>query len=100
MTTPHSVKVLGNKTEFITLVRWKAEDILHYAYVAIPAGKLENFNRAMEGTENFSLSDYGHIIYSDTGEPSEEIMAYMAEHFLFDHSNAKSSDELFSESDK
>lgn len=80
-----SEKLLAEKTVCILLVRGEnEEDQPIYAYVAVRADKLEAFMQAQkDGT--FYPEDYGMIIESGVGEPSDDVKAKMRDEYGFNH---------------
>lgn len=58
-----------------------------YAYAAIKGDKLEALRTAME-EETFRLTDFGYVIHSGLGEPSDEVKAWVTQHYGFNHDNA------------
>ncbi len=78
-------QIIAEKTVCILLVRGENPDGGRiYAYVAIRADKLEAFMEAQkQGT--FYPEDYGIIIESGDGEPSDEVKARMTKEYGFNH---------------
>lgn len=78
-------QIIAEKTVCILLVRGETpEKKKIYAYVAIRADKLESFMEAQkQGT--FYPEDFGIVIESGEGEPSEEIKKKMTEEYGFNH---------------
>jgi hypothetical protein len=78
-------QIIAEKTVCILLVRGESPDGKKiYAYVAIRADKLESFMEAQkQGT--FYPEDYGIIIESGEGEPSDEIKHKMTQEYGFNH---------------
>lgn len=78
-------QIIAEKTVCILLVRGENPDGHKiYAYVAIRADKLESFMEAQkDGT--FYPEDYGIIIESGEGEPTDEIKAKMTKEYGFNH---------------
>jgi len=76
---------IAEETVFILQVRGKGLDGTPiYAYVAIPANKLESFMEAQkDGT--FYPEEFGVIIESGEGEPSSEVIRKMEEEYGFDY---------------
>jgi hypothetical protein len=98
-----SEQLLAEKTMCILLLR--GDDTNGgkiYAYVAIRADKLEDF---MEAQKNgvFYPEEYGVIIESGAGEPSDEVKKKMTSEYGFNHDsmvdipNPKKAQELTSE---
>ena len=80
-----SEKIIAEKTVCILLVRGESPDSKKiYAYVAIRADKLEAF---MEAQRNglFYPEDYGMVIESGEGEPSQEVKERMTREYGFNH---------------
>lgn len=80
-----SEQLLAEKTMCILLLRGSdanKEDI--WAYVGVRADKLEEFMKAQE-SESFNPEDYGVIIRSGSGEPSDEDKEYMTKEYGFNH---------------
>jgi hypothetical protein len=78
-------QIIAEKTVCILLVRGENPDTKKiYAYVAIRADKLEAFMEAQkQGT--FFPEDYGIIIESGEGEPSDEVKQKMTKEYGFNH---------------
>jgi hypothetical protein len=78
-------QIIAEKTVCVLLVRGENPDSKKiYAYVAIRADKLEAFMEAQkQGT--FYPEDYGIIIESGEGEPSEEVKQKMTQEYGFNH---------------
>lgn len=78
-------KNVADKTVCILLVRGENPDGgAIYAYVAVRADKLESFMEAQQSGV-FYPEDYGVIIESGDGEPTEEIRKKMEEEYGFNH---------------
>lgn len=80
-----SEQIIAEKTVCILLVRGETPtgDKI-FAYVAIRADRLESFMEAQKkGT--FYPEDFGIVIESGTGEPSDEIRAKMTAEYGFNH---------------
>ena len=76
---------VADKTVCILLVRGENPDGgAIYAYVAVRADKLESFMEAQQSGV-FYPEDYGVIIESGEGEPTEEIRKKMEEEYGFNH---------------
>lgn len=85
MELSRSEKILAEKTMCILLLRGEnAEKEQIYAYVGVRADKLEEFMKAQE-TAIFQPEDYGIVIESGEGEPSDEIKAKMTKEYGFNH---------------
>ena len=80
-----SEQIIAEKTVCILLVRGETpEGSKIFAYVAIRADKLEAFMEAQkQGT--FYPEDYGIIIESGEGDPSDEVRARMTAEYGFNH---------------
>lgn len=78
-------QIIAEKTVCILLVRGENTDGGKiYAYVAIRADKLEAFMEAQkQGT--FYPEDYGMVIESGEGEPSDEVKHKMTTEYGFNH---------------
>jgi hypothetical protein len=80
-----SEQIIAEKTVCILLVRGEnPEGEKIYAYVAVRADKLEEFMQAQK-TGTFYPEDYGIIVESGEGDPSEEIKRKMTEEYGFNH---------------
>lgn len=80
-----SEKIIAEKTVCILLVRGESPDGEPiYAYVAVRADKLEAFMDAQK-SGMFYPEDYGVIVESGVGEPSDEIKKKMEEEYGFNH---------------
>lgn len=80
-----SEQIIAEKTVCILLVRGETPDGKKiYAYVAIRADRLEAFMEAQKkGT--FYPEDFGIVIESGEGEPSDEVRARMTSEYGFNH---------------
>lgn len=78
-------QIIAEKTVCILLVRGETpEGVKIFAYVAIRADKLEAFMEAQkQGT--FYPEDFGIVIESGEGEPSEEVRRKMTDEYGFNH---------------
>ena len=78
-------QIIAEKTVCVLLVRGETpENKKIYAYVAIRADKLESFMEAQkQGT--FYPEDFGIVIESGEGEPSDEVKKRMTEEYGFNH---------------
>lgn len=85
MTEAQSNQDVQEKTVCILLVRGENPDGGGiYAYVAVRADKLEAFMEA-QNSGLFYPEDYGVIIESGEGEPSDEVRKKMEEEYGFNH---------------
>lgn len=80
-----SEQIVAEKTVCVLLVRGESpEGKKIYAYLAIRADKLEAFMEAQkQGT--FYPEDFGIVIDSGEGEPSDEIKEKMTKEYGFNH---------------
>ena len=78
-------QIIAEKTVCVLLVRGENPDGGKiYAYVAIRADRLEEFMEAQkQGT--FYPEDFGIIVESGEGEPSDEIKEKMTKEYGFNH---------------
>jgi len=78
-------QIIAEKTVCVLLVRGESPDGKKiFAYLAIRADKLESFMEAQkQGT--FFPEDYGIIIESGEGEPSDEVKLKMTQEYGFNH---------------
>ena len=78
-------QIIAEKTVCVLLVRGENPDGNKiYAYVAIRADKLESFMEAQkQGT--FYPEDFGIIIESGEGEPTDDIKAKMTKEYGLNH---------------
>lgn len=80
-----SEQIIAEKTVCVLLVRGEnAEKKKIFAYVAIRADKLEEFLEAQR-QGMFYPEQYGIILESGEGEPSDEIKARMTKEYGFNH---------------
>lgn len=80
-----SEQILAEKTMCILLLRGEdADQQKIYAYVAIRADKLEDFMAAQK-SGSFSPEEFGVIIESGMGEPSDEVKQKMTKEYGFNH---------------
>jgi hypothetical protein len=78
-------QIIAEKTVCVLLVRGESpEGGKIYAYLAIRADKLESFMEAQK-TGTFFPEDYGIVIESGEGEPSDEIKHKMTQEYGFNH---------------
>lgn len=80
-----SEQILAEKTVCVLLVRGESPtgDPI-YAYTAVRLDKLESFMKAQQ-SGTFYPEDYGVIIESGEGEPTDEIRAKMEREYGFNH---------------
>jgi len=80
-----SEQIIAEKTVCVLLVRGETPDAKKiFAYVAVRADKLEAFMEAQKkGT--FYPEDFGIVIESGEGEPSDEVKKKMTEEYGFNH---------------
>lgn len=80
-----SEKLLAEKTVCILLVRGESPDGEPiYAYVGVRADKMDAFMEAQKN-DTFFPEDYGVIIESGEGEPSDEVKEKMRTEYGFNH---------------
>jgi len=80
-----SEQIVAEKTVCVLLVRGESPDGAKiFAYVAIRADKLEAFMEAQK-TGTFYPEDYGIVLESGEGEPSDEIKQKMTQEYGFNH---------------
>lgn len=80
-----SEQIIAEKTVCVLLVRGESPDGEKiFAYMAVRADKLESFIAAQK-SGTFYPEDYGIIIESGTGEPSEEVKEKMTREYGFNH---------------
>lgn len=92
-----SEKILAERTVCVLLVRGSDPrgDSPVYAYVAVRADRLKDFVEA-QGKEPFYPDEYGVIIRSGQGEPSDDVRALMERDYGFNHAqmmNVNNADE-------
>ncbi len=78
-------QIIAEKTVCVLLIRGESPDAKRiFAYVAVRADKLEEFMEAQkQGT--FYPEEYGIVIESGEGDPSDEIRKKMTEEYGFNH---------------
>jgi len=78
-------QIIAEKTVCVLLVRGESpEGKKIYAYLAIRADKLESFMEAQkQGT--FFPEDYGIVLETGEGEPSDEVKLKMTQEYGFNH---------------
>lgn len=78
-------QIIAEKTVCVLLVRGESPDGKKiFAYIAIRADKLESFMEAQkQGT--FYPEDYGIILETGEGEPSDDIKMRMTTEYGFNH---------------
>jgi hypothetical protein len=78
-------QIIAEKTVCVLLVRGESPDGKKiFAYIAIRADKLESFMEAQkQGT--FYPEDYGIVLESGEGEPSDEVKHKMTTEYGFNH---------------
>ena len=78
-------QIIAEKTVCVLLVRGESpEGKKIYAYLAIRADKLESFMEAQK-SGTFFPEDYGIVIETGEGEPSDEVKAKMTKEYGFNH---------------
>ena len=75
-------------TALITLINTLGKEA--YAYIAVRADHLKIFQTAINAGKSINLDEYGKIIESGYGQPSEEVKAKMTKEYGFDHENGVS----------
>ncbi len=84
-----SEQIIAEKTVCILLIRGEnPEGTKLYAYVAVRADKLESFMEAQK-SGTFFPEDYGIILESGEGEPSDDVKAKMTKEYGFNHDSMK-----------
>lgn len=82
-----SEQIIAEKTVCVLLVRGENPDGGRiFAYVAVRADKLEEFMEAQR-KGLFYPEDYGMVLASGEGEPSDEIRQKMTKEYGFNHDN-------------
>lgn len=78
-------QIIAEKTVCVLLVRGESpEGKKIFAYIAIRADKLETFMEAQkQGT--FYPEDFGIVLESGEGEPSDEVRSRMTSEYGFNH---------------
>jgi len=80
-----SEQIVAEKTVCVLLVRGESPDGKKiYAYIAVRADKLESFMEAQK-TGTFYPEDFGIILESGEGEPSDEVRLKMTQEYGFNH---------------
>jgi hypothetical protein len=78
-------QIIAEKTVCVLLVRGESPDGQKlFAYMAVRADKLESFIEAQK-SGTFYPEDYGIVIESGEGEPTEEIKQKMTKEYGFNH---------------
>ena len=78
-------QIIAEKTVCVLLVRGESpEGDRIFAYMGVRADKLESFIEAQK-SGTFYPEDYGIVIESGIGEPSEEIKQKMTKEYGFNH---------------
>lgn len=78
-------QIIAEKTVCVLLIRGeKPEGGKIYAYLAIRADKMQAFMEAQE-SGTFYPEEYGMVIESGEGEPSEEVKQKMTKEYGFNH---------------
>jgi len=89
-----SEQIIAEKTVCILLIRGEnPEGGKMYAYVAVRADKLESF-MAAQNSGTFFPEDYGMILESGEGEPSDEVRARMTQEYGFNHETMQDIDNV------
>jgi len=87
-----SEQIIAEKTVCILLIRGEnPEGGKMYAYVAVRADKLESFMEAQK-SGTFFPEDYGMILESGEGEPSDDVKQRMTQEYGFNHEAMKDID--------
>ncbi len=80
-----SEQIIAEKTVCVLLVRGESPDGQKiFAYMAVRADKLESFIEAQK-SGTFYPEDYGIIIESGFGDPSDEVKEKMTKEYGFNH---------------
>lgn len=80
-----SEQIVAEKTVCVLLVRGESpEGAKIYAYLALRADKLEAFMEAQK-SGTFYPEDFGIVLESGEGEPSEEVKLRMTQEYGFNH---------------
>lgn len=80
-----SEQIIAEKTVCILLIRGESpEGKKIWAYVGVRADRLEAFVEAQKSGV-FYPEDFGAIIQSGEGEPSEDVKAHMTKEYGFNH---------------
>lgn len=78
-------QIIAEKTVCVLLVRGENPDGKKiFAYMAVRADKLESFIEAQK-SGTFYPEDYGIVIESGAGDPSDEIKEKMTKEYGFNH---------------
>ena len=78
-------QIIAEKTVCVLLLRGESPDGTKiFAYMAVRADRLEAFIQAQK-SGTFYPEDYGIVIESGEGEPSEEIRQKMSKEYGFNH---------------
>lgn len=59
-----------------------------YAYVAVNKDKIAAFMQHLKTQETIVLPEYGEILATGFGEPTDEIKRWMEENYAYDHGQA------------
>lgn len=79
-------QIIAEKTVCVLLVRGQNQGSKSiYAYVAVRADKLEEF-MAAQRNGLFYPEEYGIVLASGEGEPTEDVKARMTKEYGFNHS--------------
>ncbi|MGB1539383.1 MAG: hypothetical protein ACPG80_00325 [Rickettsiales bacterium] len=86
---PYRQKVLlGDRNPVVLLRGERQSGQPFFAYIVLTIGQLTRLNSDMDAGNFVRLSDYGKVVLQGEGQPSEEQMQYMAEHYaFFDHTD-------------
>lgn len=85
MTLTHKEKLDAANIAFITFVAGKnAKGEQTYCYVGVLGNKMQEFMAASQ-KNRFAPSDFGTIIKSGIGEPTDDVKEYMTREFGFNH---------------
>jgi len=76
-------KVASHKERIYFVERQRSGENAFF-YIRIELPKEQDFLAALKGQQKFNLSDYGEIIASGFGNPSDEIRKMLKEKYGFD----------------
>lgn len=76
-----SSRVLASNVPVYYLRHRQPDGVEAYYFLKVPPAMNAEFRKVLEGTERFMFEDYGEVLASGTGQPSQELLGYMKEHY-------------------
>lgn len=80
-------QALSDTLLLILLYGYTLDGRKQYAYAAIKGDKMEGLRAALDG-DSFRLTDFGYVIHSGLGDPTDEVKEWVTRHYGFNHNEA------------